>query len=48
MVRSLDAIHLATHAILLQTHPDSIFLTSDRKLRDAAKAMGFAYFDPTE
>lgn len=48
MVRSLDAIHLATHAVLLQTHPDSIFLTSDRKLRDAARAMGFAYFDPTE
>lgn len=48
MLRSLDAIHLATHTILLQTHPDSVFLTSDRKMREAANAMGIAYFDPTE
>jgi uncharacterized protein len=41
LVRTLDAIHLATASLVRVDHEDLIFATHDRQLATAARALGF-------
>ena len=41
LVRTLDAIHLATALLVRAEHEDLIFATHDRQLATAARSVGF-------
>jgi hypothetical protein len=42
LVRTLDAIHLATALLVRAEHEDMVFATHDAKLGLAARALGFS------
>lgn len=41
LIRTLDALHLATALLVRAEHPDLVFATHDRELATAARAVGF-------